>query len=158
MEEHPKEEEIMENKLIRQSKALTRIQYKKILKQQEKSLCQITTNKCKATGFLCKIPDPVLITNNHVLGEDQIKSGEEINIYFTDENEIKHFKTIKIDETRNIYTIGKLDNEEIDVSIIELKPDEDKLNDKEFLEMDKYLMKDDIKNVYEKKDDLDGKI
>ena len=71
MEEHLKEEEAKEKNLICQAKALTRIQYKKILKQQEKSLCQITTKKCKATGFLCKIPDPVLITNNHVLGKDQ---------------------------------------------------------------------------------------
>ena len=108
---YSKDEEVKEQKLIGESKALTRIQYKTILRQQENSLCQITIRKknknIKATCFLCKIPDPVLITNNHVLDEEDLKPGEEINIYFTDENENKHFKTIKIDENRNFCTINK---------------------------------------------------
>ena len=41
-----------------------------ILKQQTKSICKITTSGSHATGFLCCIPNPVLITNNHVLNEE----------------------------------------------------------------------------------------
>ena len=146
-----KEKEIPEKSLIGQAHALSRAQYKKILKQQENSLCQIITKECKGTGFLCQIPEKVLITCNHVLGENELKPEEEINIYFTDENDKKHHKTIKIDETRKIYTIDELDNELIDVTIIEIKP-EDKLDDKEFLELDKYLMDDEVKNAYEADD------
>ena len=68
--------EVEEKKLIGEAKALTRLQYKTILRQQEKSLCQITVRKknknIRATGFLCHIPDPVLITNNHVLDEEDL--------------------------------------------------------------------------------------
>ena len=81
-------------------KPLKKEQEKIIFKQQEKSLCQITTKDSKASGFLCKIPNvknPVLITANNVLGEAQIKPGEEINIYFTDDDDRKINKTIKID-------------------------------------------------------------
>ena len=106
-EEQLLEEEIKDKSIFGQSRALTRIQYKKILKQQEKSLCQITTEIGKATGFLCKIPDPVLITNNHVLNETQLKPGKKIHIYFTDKNEIKQYKTITIMK-QEIFT--QLDN------------------------------------------------
>ena len=147
-----KKKEEKEKKIIGHSKALTMTQYKKILKQQENSLCQITTKTSTANGFLCKIPYPVLITNNHVLNEDQIKSEKEIKICFTDINSKKHFKTIKIDETRTIYSIGEKNNEDIDTTIIEIKINEDKLQNQEFMEIDDYLMDDKIKNAYESKD------
>ena len=146
-------EEIKEKHLVGQPIALSRKQYKKILKQQEKSLCQIISNNGKATGFLCNIPSPVLITANHVLDKAQLEPGKEIIVNFTDENEKKHFKTIKIDEKRNIYTIGKLNNEDIDTTIIELRPGEDGLNEQEFMEIDDELMNDDeVKNSYQKID------
>ena len=145
--------EKLEAYLSNQARALTRKQYKKILEQQERSLCQITTTKCNATGFLCKIPEKVLITCNHVLGEKEIKPGEKIKIYFTDEKEKKQFKTINIDDKRKIYTIGKLNNELIDVTIIEIKP-EDNLDDERFLEIDEYLKGDDAINEYTSSKDI----
>ena len=135
-----------------QSKVLSRRQTKIILKQQSNSLCQISAKKGKGTGFLCKIPNPVLITSNHTLNESQIKPGKEINIDFTDGDNKKNCKTIKIDNTRLTYTIKKINGVEIDTTIIELRPDEDGLNGKEFLEIDKDLMNEGIEKLYKSKD------
>ena len=137
-----------QERTVNKHKTLTRKQYKVILDQQSKSLCQIITKTFKATGFLCNIPYPVLITSNDVLNETQIKTGEEINICFSDEDENKIQKKIIIDENRTTYTIGQ----EINITIIELRPFEDKLNNQKFLEIDEKLMIDGVKNVYEKKD------
>ena len=126
----------------------------RISDQLSKSICQITTKKVKASGFLCNIKCPVLITNNSVLNQNQIISGEEINIYFMRENGIKICKKIKIDENRTTYTIGKINDEEINTTIIELKPDKDELNYQYFLEIDEDLMTEKIKNIYEKKNIL----
>ena len=136
----------------KEPKALTSAQYKKILKQQEKSLCQIRTKKSVANGFLCKIPYPVLITTDQILDENTIKSEKEINIIFTDSNSKKHSKKIKIDETRKIYTVGEVNKENINTTIIEIKQDEDDLDEQEFMEIDENLMNDKIKNIYESKD------
>ena len=62
---------------------------KKILFQLENCICQIYRKKGgKGTGFFCKILFqnkllPVLITNNHVLNEEDIKNNEiiELTIY-----------------------------------------------------------------------------
>ena len=62
---------------------------KNILFQLENCICQIyQKNGGKGTGFFCKILFknkllPVLITNNHVLKEDDIKNNEiiELTIY-----------------------------------------------------------------------------
>ena len=60
----------------------------------------------------------------------------------------KHYKTIKIGEKRNIYTVRKINDKEIDITFIELRADEDELNDQEFLEIDDELMNDKVKNAY----------
>ena len=148
-------DELKEIKFPGPPRPLTLQQDKVIFRQQIKSLCQITASDCKATGFLCRIPNilnPVLITCNHVLNETEIKPGKEISIYFTDENDDRHYKTIKIDETRTTYTVGKLDDEEIDTTIIELRPEKDNLNEQEFMEIDIELMSDNVKDIYECKD------
>ena len=137
-----------EKKIFGQPRSLTKKQIKKILNQQSKSLCQITTKEVKSTGFLCRIPEPVLITAGYVLDESKIKPGEEIRIYFTDEEDRKHYKTIKIDESRTTYTISKLNGANIDTTIIELRPDEDDLNDQEFMEIDDKLMSGNVRNEY----------
>ena len=137
---------------IEEPKKLTKKQKKVILDQQSNSLCQIVTKEGNFIGFLCKIPNTVLITSNHALNESQIKSGKEIDIIFTDEDNKKHQKKIKIDETRKTYTIGKFDEVEIDTTIIELKIDEDNLNDQEFMEIDTNLMNENVENLYKKED------
>ena len=56
---------------------------KKIINQMEKSVCKIYINGNKGNGFFAIIPyknksKKVLITNNHVLGEKEIKNIMEI--------------------------------------------------------------------------------
>ena len=103
---------------------------KNILFQLENCICQIhKKNGGKGTGFFCKILFknkllPVLITNNHVLKEENIKNNEiiELTIYNNIENKNEDI-TIRIDDSRIRYT-----NSEIDITIIEIKPEEDKIN------------------------------
>ena len=103
---------------------------KKILSQLENCICRIyQKNGGKGTGFFTKIQFknkllPVLITNNHVLKEEDIKNNEIIKL--TRYNSIKKKNediSIKIDYSRIRYT-----NSKIDITIIEIKPEEDKIN------------------------------
>ena len=49
------------------------------------------------------------------------KTGKRNKHLLYDENEQKYSKSIKIDGKRNIFSIWKLSNEEIDTTIIELR-------------------------------------
>ena len=138
--------------IVKKPQVLTKSQKDVILKQQSKSLCQISTKEGKASGFLCKIPYPVLITSNHILNESQIKPGKEIYIDFVDEDKKISHKTIKIGNERTTYSIEKLNEDEIDVTIIELKLGEDNLDKQEFIEIDKDLMNERVEKLYEGKD------
>jgi len=109
---------------------------KNILFQLENCICRIyPKNGGEGTGFFTKIKFqnkllPVLITNNHVLKEEDIKNNEIIKL--TIYNNIKEKDediSITIDDSRIRYT-----NSEIDITIIEIKPDEDKI--KYYLEID----------------------
>jgi len=113
---------------------------KKILFQLENCICQIyKKNGRKGTGFFCKIIFqnkllPVLITNNHILGEKDIKNNEiiEFKMYNNIEKRNKEI-SIKIDNSRRRYT-----NSEIDITIIEIKPKKDKINN--YLEIEEEEM------------------
>ena len=135
-----------------QRSKLSKEWYKIVASQKSNALCQVITNSGQATGFLCLIPNPVLITSNQVLNSDHIKPGSEIKISFTDQEGKKQSKTIKITEERATFTAGKVGEEEIDTTIIQIKPDEDRLENKEFIEIDENLMNEDVKNYYEKND------
>ena len=57
----------------------------KIIYQMKKCVCKIYINEERETDFFTKIPYQnqllkVLITNNHILDENEIKSGEYNNI------------------------------------------------------------------------------
>ena len=65
----------------------------------------------------------LLIKNNLILSEDQIKPEKEINICFIDKIKKREYKTIKIDETRTTFTVKELNGEELDTTIIQLKPE-----------------------------------
>ena len=138
-----------EERKIVQAKVLTNRQMKTISNQISKSLCQIATKEGIATGFLCCIPNPVLITSNHVLEESQIEPDKEIDIYFNDENGNKYHKKIKIDDTRTTYSVGWLNGEEVDTTIIELKPEIDGLNEQKFMKIDSDLMSEKLEKSYE---------
>ena len=127
---------IKEKDLKGHASPITTDKLKTILEQIEKCICDI---KCKieghSTGFFCRIPypdffslKPVLITNNHVLNEDDIT--EDKIIKFTVNNDTIH-KEIKITNKRKAYT-----NVNLDVTIIELNPKEDGIEPDSFLEID----------------------
>ena len=123
------------------SDSISKNQMKKIMEQMDKSICKIEKEEITGTGFICIIshPDkfhriPVLFTCHHILGNDDLKKGKEIKLIFSDKE-----KKIKLDESRKIYTSKE---SEYDTSIIELK-DEDKFNEKDLLEVDNDLYRED---------------
>lgn len=98
--------------------------------QAEKCICKIKKNEITGTGFFCSIPFPdkysplpVLITNNHILEEEDIINGKEIK--FSMKNGKFNFN-IKIDNSRKTFTSKKYD-----ITVIEIKKD-DKLDLKTF--------------------------
>ena len=99
-------------------------QSKLIHKQMENSVCKIEKGDVSGTGFICQIPNnnkisSALITCNHVLGKNDLSLGKTVELNFN--NKIHH---IKIDKNRKSYTDIKYD-----VTIIELKPNEFKIDD-----------------------------
>ena len=114
---------------------------KLILSQMKNCICRIIKdNGEKGTGFFATIPFSnntnnllnVLITNNHILDENDIENDKTINlIMYKEERAIE--KKIKIDNSRKKITILNKD-EGIDITIIEVKPNKDEINN--FLEID----------------------
>ena len=118
----------------------------KILYQMRHSICKIIKKKGeKGTGFFCFIPItdnkvlPVLITNNHILNEKDIKNNETIKVTINNDNDSRD---IFIDESRKKFT-----SIELDITIIEIKPNQDKINEKDFLNVDPDINK--SKNILE---------
>ena len=125
----------------------------KILDQMNNSVCRIYNNG-NGTGFFTKISYkskllPVLITNNHVINQDDILNNKKISLYLNNDGITR---TIKLDNNRMMYT-----NEKLDVTIIEIKDNKDNLNNK-FLELDDEIInyfklnkneeENDINNIY----------
>ena len=136
-----------EEKLIKTSpEPVTFEGTQKILSQMNKCICKIY-NKGEGTGFFTEIPFdliflPVLITNNHVLGENDIKNNNVITLSLNCDINIKK---IKINGNRKIYT-----NKELDITIIEIKENEDNINN-EYIDLDdnilNYFMCEENENV-----------
>ena len=107
---------------------------KTICSQMKNCICIIyQEDGRKGTGFFCKIPFqndklPVLITNNHVLDEKDIENGKIIKLMINDKP-----KKIEMDKSRNKFT--KYDKN-IDITIIEIKPNEDGIGIDNCLELD----------------------
>ena len=106
---------------------------KKILEQMENGICKIKNMKGKWAGFFCNIPVEngkisVLMTNYHLINEEILKKK---NIYVT-KNDDQGKINIMIDDNRKKYT-----NEKYDTTIIEIKPEKDKIN--YFLELDEEI-------------------
>ena len=121
------------------TKPLSIQQYKILIRQIEKSLCKIK----EGNGFLCHIPNPVLITTNFLENEKDFKTSSKINILFSKNTH----KTILINLNRNVYV-----SNENGIIIIELFPEEDGLIMQEFLEIDNDLFNSDIQYYYKSKD------
>ena len=114
-------------------------QTKTIVDQMQKGVCKICLDDgSKGTGFFCKIPYPdknnllpVFITNNHVISEKYLNDGKNIIIKRNiDQNQ----KEINI-KNKLTYT-----NSTYDVTIIEIKPNQDKID--YFLELDENIFND----------------
>ena len=123
---------------------------KKILFQMENCICKIYLDDGKkGTGFFCKIPFnndllPVLITNNHLLNENDIDNNKTIKLSIN--NEVKE---IEIDNSRKRYSNS---DKNIDITIIEIKPNKDGID--KYLELDEddiYRNKKNIELDYKKK-------
>ena len=144
------DEIIREGHFIGRPESLSKYTTKKIFEQMDKSVCKIITSKSTGTGFFCIIPFPdklnplpVLITCNHVLGEENLNPGKEIKYEI---NGIE--KIIKINNSRKIYTSDK---DVYDITIIEIKP-EDQFDINNMLEIEDDIFKDEIlNNTYKNK-------
>ena len=110
---------------------------KTIAFQMDNCICKIIKeNGEKGTGFFCIIKInknkeiiPVLATNNHVLNSEDLKINKSISIIF---NENKEVRRIIINKNRKVFT-----NKELDVSFIEIKPND---NIKYYLEIDEEIV------------------
>ena len=109
-----------------------------VISQLKKNICKIyKIDGKRGTGFTCKMPIhpdqfnflPVLITNYHVLKNEDLQINKTIKITF-DNDKIE--KTLLIDEKRTIFT-----NKNIDISIIEINPILDDIHD--FLYIDESI-------------------
>ena len=116
---------------------------KKISEQMGRNICTINIGKNQGTGFFCKIPFPnqnnmlpVFITNNHVINSDLLyKDNSKILLDIKEEDDIKE---INLNKNRMKYT-----NEKFDITIIEIKP-EDNIN--YYLELDEVIINDILNN------------
>ena len=107
---------------------------KKIVEQMEKSICRIKIGKNQGTGFFSKAPFrkknnmiPIFITNNHIINEEILyKKDFEFEISIN-----KIYKKINLND-RMKYT-----NSEYDITIIEIKENDDIQN---YLELDDIMI------------------
>ena len=126
----------------------------KMVDQMAKYICKFNIGKSKGTGFFCKIPFPdknnllpVLITNNHLINEPLLyKKDENISINIKEETEI---------EKINLNDRMKYTNEEYDITIIEIK---DQDNIKNYLELDDNIINDILSNKNSNKEYIDETI
>ena len=113
----------------------------------ENNICKILKeNGHKATGFFVKIACdngviPVMMTNYHVLDEQYVQKHKKIKISINDD---KTILTIKINGNRKISYYKKYDT-----TIIEIKPEEDKIYD--FMELDDNIFTENSNILYNKK-------
>ena len=127
---------------------------KKIIKQMERNICKITVGENQGTGFFCKIPFPdlnnmlsVFITNNHIINKELLyKDNLIIEINIEEENNIRKL---------NLNNRMKYTNEEYDITIIEIK-NEDEINN--YLELDDNIINDIINNINKNKNYIDETI
>jgi surface protein len=118
-----------------------------ILSQMKKCLCTINSKEIETIGFFCKFPYTfqqkfftALITKNSVLNSNL--SNKTISLKFYNENESRE---IIIDKSRKVFP-----NKTQDLAIIEIKPEKDKINLENFLELDENIKNPDLNNIYTK--------
>ena len=117
-----------------------------IIEQSKKCVCQIITDKKRGTGFFCKFFNfyddkemKILITNNHVIGSEELKQNN-IKIFFYN----GYIMPLKLNNSRRYFTKIDLD---IDITIIELK-EEDRITN--CLELDENFCQIKAQDLYSK--------
>ena len=122
----------------------------KIEEQMQKCVCKIKFGDIIGTGFFCKIKIndkeilPVLITNYHVVNENNIKNGKnKIKVSLFNE---AVFKVISIDIKKKFFF-----DKDLDVTFIEINIQKDEIND--FLEIDEKVIyeKENLNDIYSSK-------
>ena len=121
-----------------------------ILNQMKYNICKIYNKGNNiGIGFFCKIKYklkllPFLIINNNILNDNNIKDNKNITISIINNNYEDKFINIKLNKNRIIYN-----NKELDITLIEIKPNIDKINIK-YLELDDNINKDNYfkKSIY----------
>ena len=111
---------------------------KMLLVQMEKCVCKIKIGNTQGTGSFCKIPFPnkknmlpVLITNNHIINKEILnKKDAKISIDIKEKSDIKEL---------NLNNRKKYTNEEHDITIIEIKENDEIKN---YLELDDIITND----------------
>ena len=127
-------EDIKLEKLIENSPNPVSIEgTEKILFQMKKCICKIYNKNKKGTGFFLKISYPMqnnllylLVTNNHILEESDLKNGKIIETTINDDSLSRN---IVVKNSRKRYTCSDLD-----ITVVEIFPNIDKIED--FLELD----------------------
>lgn len=122
----------------------------KIVEQIKNSIFKIhISDGGNGTGFFCNIHNiktkqtmTVMITNNHIIGQEYLYSNKSIKISFNNEEKIMD---IKLDSSRKKYT-----NKQYDITIIEIKKS-DKINKNSFLEIDDKIYQDNPFDFFTKK-------
>ena len=127
----------MDDDYIREKSSgkISKDKLKTIIKQMERNICKIKhSNNETGTGFFAKIPFPdalkllpVLITNNHVLNEEDYNK-DKFQISLDDE---KEYLLLLSDKSRKFYT-----NKKYDITIIEIKPDMDGIDVNRFFDVE----------------------
>ena len=116
------------------------------LNQMKNSICKIKKDNTIGTGFFCTIPYkskliPFLVTNEHVLNNNDLKNN--IVISLKEETLFKNIN-INIKEKRIIYV-----DKELDVTLIEIKPNLDGIDKNNFLEIDNNVYLEIYNDVYQ---------
>ena len=130
---------------------LDKLEATKIMSQLETKICKIIKSiNNTGTGFFIRIPYPdefhllpVLITNNHILGDEYLSLNHVINLTINDDKEKRN---LKIDKSRKVFT-----DKELDVTIIEIKPED---GIKDYLELDENFDSERYKEIYKKDEEL----
>ena len=141
-------ERYIQEKDVNGEKEMSQKELEIALEQMKKSICKIKCNEKNGTGFFLNIINAndwtsikAIVTNNHILEEEDILPGKIINYSFNNGQN----KYISIDESRKTYTSKKYD-----ISIVEMKPN-DGINMDSFLDIDNRVRENDLKAIFKEK-------
>ena len=121
-----------------------------LVNQMQNSICNIYNNRKNGVGFFCLFPYkskilPFLITNEHVLNENDLNNNKKIMISLKNYKKENIVKNINIEKKRIIYI-----DKELEATLIEIKPNYDKIDTNNCIEIDNNIYQDEkiINGIY----------